>query len=150
MGRVSAGNGSECFRISSPESEAESRESKIQSDCEKGPVGSSGSTRTSVKAEIAGNSGEHGPQIQRLVADVDGDDRSRPAKMLGVDLKCFAREEMHGDGIARKCIEHQNVKLLEVAAAGFAFERESRIAKNDLDSAGRITQVSEVGLLAGR
>src|SRR6202043_2609293 len=77
-----------------------------------------------VKAKIAANSGEDRPEVESLVADVDGDHRGRAAKMLRIDLKGFTREEMHGDGIARKRIQHQNIELLEVAAAGFAFECE--------------------------
>src|SRR5260370_39586885 len=103
-----------------------------------------------MKAELAANPREHGPEVQRLVADVDRDHRCRPAKVLFVTGKCLAREEMHGDRVARKRVQHQNVELLEISTAGRPTEREPGIAKNNLNSAGRIPQKGEVRMLSAR
>src|SRR6266852_1543014 len=104
----------------------------------------------SIKAELAANPCEHGPEIQRLVADVDRDHRCRPAKMLLVVGQCLACEEMHGDRVAGKRVQKQNVKLLEISTVGLPFERESRISKDNLNSAGRILQKGEVRMFAAR
>src|SRR5260370_22037547 len=101
-----------------------------------------------MKAELAANAGEYGAEVQRVVADVDRDHRSRPAKMRFVIGKCFAREQMHGNGVARKRIQNQHIKLLEIPMAGLAFERELRIANDNLNSVGRILQEGEVRMFA--
>src|SRR6267154_5561193 len=101
-----------------------------------------------MKAELAANPREYGAEVQRVVADVDRDHRCRPTQMLFVIGKCLAREQMHGDGVARKRIQNQNVKLLEIPTAGLALEREPRIAKDNLHSAGRILQEGEVRMFA--
>src|SRR4029077_9943973 len=56
----------------------------------------------SMKSELAANPREYRPEIEGLVADVDRDHRCRPAKMSLIDGKGLAREEMHGDCVARK------------------------------------------------
>src|SRR5216684_2585244 len=66
-----------------------------------------------MKAELAANPREYGPQIQRVVADVNRDHRCWPAQVLFVIGKCFAREQMHGDGVARKRIQNQHVEFRE-------------------------------------
>lgn len=54
----------------------------------------------SVEAEVAANSREYGPEIDRLIADVNRNHRCRPSKMLLVNRKSLTGEEMHRDGIA--------------------------------------------------
>src|SRR6266849_5502790 len=101
-----------------------------------------------MKAELVANACEYGAEVQSVVTDVDRDHRCRPAQMLFVIGKCFAREQMHGDGVARKRIQNQHIKLLEIPMAGLAFERESRIAKDNLHAAGRVLHEREVRMSA--
>src|SRR6267154_6487596 len=68
--------------------------------------------------------------------------------MLFVIGKCLAREQMHGDGVARKRIQNQNVEFLKISIMSLPFEREPRIAKDNLHSAGRILQEGEVRMFA--
>src|SRR6266436_10139121 len=103
-----------------------------------------------MKAELAANACEYGAEVQRVVADVDRDHRSRPAKVLFVIGKCFAREQMHGDGVARKRIQNQHVEFLKISIMSLPFEREPRIAKDNLHSTGRILHEGEVRMFAAR
>src|SRR5258708_17356672 len=101
-----------------------------------------------MKAELAANAREYGAEVQRVVADVDSDHRCRPAQMLLVVGKCFAREQMHGDGFARERIQNQHVEFLEISIMSLPFEREPRISKDYLHSAGRILQEGHIRLFA--
>src|SRR5260370_39316528 len=103
-----------------------------------------------MKAELAANPREHGPEVQRLIADVDRDHRCRPAKMFFVAGKRLAREEMHGDRVARKRVQNQNVELLEISTAGLPVEREPRNAQSNPHSPGRIPPKEEESELAAR
>src|SRR5437879_12492089 len=101
-----------------------------------------------MKAELAANAREYGAEVQRVVADVDRDHRCRPAQMLFVIGKCLTREQMQRNRVARKRIKNQNVEFLEISIMSLAFEREPRIAKDNLHSAGRILQEGEVRMFA--
>src|SRR5260370_41285771 len=98
-----------------------------------------------MKAELAANACEYGAEVQRVVADVDRDHRSRPAKMLFVIGKCFAREQMHGNGVARKRIQNQHIKLLEIPMAGPARGREPRLATEPTHTAERLATEGGAG-----
>jgi hypothetical protein len=62
-----------------------------------------------MKSGLLGNARELGPEIQRLVADVDRDYRARSAKVLFINGKTPPGEEMHGDRVARECVQNQNI-----------------------------------------
>jgi hypothetical protein len=80
----------------------------------------------SVKAEIVGDPCNYRSEINGQVANVDRDHRCRSSQMPYVERKRVAREKVHGNRIARKCIQNQNVEISVVTAAGLPFERESR------------------------
>ncbi len=74
-----------------------------------------------------------------LVGDVDGNDPvgGHVGKING---KRLAREQVHGNRVARKCVEHQQVETLRRLAG----EVEPRVAVDDFDFALTIFQVGEV------
>ena len=55
--------------------------------------------------------------------------------MLLVDRERLPCEEVHGNRVARKRIQYEDVKFLEVASLRLPFEGEPRIAQHDLDPA---------------
>src|ERR1700737_2677620 len=53
--------------------------------------------------------------------------------------KSFARQKVHGNGVAGKRVHRQHVKLLR----RFVFKRKARVSADNVDSRRRITQVAE-------
>src|SRR6266478_5613055 len=57
-----------------------------------------------------------------------------------VQRESFARQKVHGNGVAGKCVDCQHIKLLR----RFLLQREARVAEHHVNSRRRIAQVTEI------
>lgn len=78
-------------------------------------------------------------QIEIAVRDVYGEDPIR-LEMVKIELHGLAREQVHGNRIAGKSVDGENVEIF----GRFAFEREARIAHRDFELAAAIAHEGEL------
>src|SRR5262249_34717252 len=67
-----------------------------------------------------------------------------------VGSKGLSCEEMYRNGIAAEGIEDEQVECLWIQAVGFAFKRETAVARNYLNLSGGIGKICEVGRVRGK
>src|SRR6202008_3857116 len=89
--------------------------------------------------------GDHNrPQIEIGVCYVDCQNSRRFVKVPKVDGKSFARKQVNGNRIANERVQNKYIEGLKVVAAGFALERQTGVAGNDLNARRRIREECEI------
>ncbi len=89
-----------------------------------------------VQALVFGDAPEHRRELQKLVADVKGDDAAW-LQMAQIHIHRLRGGQMHRNGIAGKCIHHDQV----VALRRLALHRQARIAQHQINL--RLTALKE-------
>src|ERR1700740_3138861 len=84
------------------------------------------------------------PQIEIGVGYVDREYARLWAQVSAIDRKGLQSQQMNRNGVATKCIQHQHIEVLQLAAARFALKRHARIARHNLQLAGGFRQKSKV------
>src|SRR5260221_1294576 len=91
-----------------------------------------------VAACFRGQKLHHRRQIQVCVGRVDGEYAVR-LQVAQVHRESFARQKVHGNGVAGKVVDRQYIELLR----RFILQREARVSQDNVDSRRRIAQVTE-------
>src|SRR5947207_1049624 len=92
------------------------------------------------ETRLPGSAYEHAKKVQMAVGNVD-DNRAVRFEMIEISREGLEGEQMDGDGIAGKRIEHEQVEW----RLGFALQREPGVAVDNFDAGLRISEKSEAG-----
>jgi hypothetical protein len=94
-----------------------------------------------VQVELVGDAFDHGHEVEIAIGHVERN-HAVGLHVLEVDLDCFARDEVHGNRVAREGVDREHVEVLR----RLALERQARVAERQLDGRVGVLEVAEVAL----
>ena len=80
---------------------------------------------------VARQGAQNGVEVDVAVRDVEGEDPSR-SELVAVELQCFARQQMGGNGVSAEGVEDHDPELVR----GRFVKPQSRVADDDLERSG--------------